>query len=94
MVVVFGTRRKRYPIGFFRAPCQRCGMVTDHLRVWEKVAAHVYYIPFIPLKSKRYVVCGGCGSVKPDRSELDNVPVGGVFGMPAEAGPPRDGGGG
>ena len=90
MVVLWGTRKKRYPIGLFRAPCARCGMVTDHLRVWEKVAAHVYYIPFIPLKSKRYVICGGCGTVKPDRPELDGVPVGGIFGMPAES-PPQGG---
>ncbi len=90
MVLTFGTRRRRYPIGYFQAPCQRCGTVTDHLRVWEKVVAHVWYIPFVPLKSRRYVVCGGCGTVKPDYSELDGVPVGGVFGMPAEGHGPGD----
>lgn len=85
MVVIFGTRTRRNPIGFFRAPCARCGTVTDHLRIWEKTAGHVYWIPIIPLRSKRYVVCGGCGTEKADHPELDRVPIGGVFGLPAEA---------
>jgi hypothetical protein len=84
MVLVFGTRSRRYPIGYFRSPCRACGAVTDHLRAWDKTVAHVWFIPLFPVRSKRVVICGGCGTVKPDRPELDGVPVGGIFGMPAE----------
>ncbi len=84
MVLIFGTRHKRHPIGFFRATCHACGAVTDHLRVWDKEVVHVWFIPLFPIKSRRFLICGGCGSTRPDRPELDLVPVGGVVGLPAE----------
>jgi len=84
MVLVFGTRHKRYPIGFFRAPCHACGAVTDHLRVWDKGVAHVWFIPLFPIKSKRIVICGGCGAARPDLPDLDGVPIGGVVGLPSQ----------
>jgi len=84
MVLIFGTRYKRHPIGFFKAPCHACGAMTDHLRVWDKGVAHVWFIPLFPIKSRRLVICGGCGSTKPDWAELDDVPIGGIFGMPSQ----------
>ena len=84
MVLVFGTRHKRHPIGFFRATCRSCGVVTDHLRVWDKTVVHVWFIPLFPIKSRRLIICGGCGATRPDRPELDLVPVGGIVGLPPE----------
>ena len=85
MVLIFGTRHKRYPIGFFRAPCHACAAMTDHLRVWDKTVVHVWFIPVLPIHSKRLLICGGCGTTRPDRPDLDGVPVGGVVGLPRPA---------
>jgi len=84
VVLIFGTRHKRYPIGFFRAPCHACAAMTDHLRVWDKTVVHVWFIPVLPIHSKRLLICGGCGTTRPDRPDLDGVPVGGVVGLPPE----------
>jgi len=85
VVLIFGTRHKRHPIGFFRATCHACGAVTDHLRVWDKGVVHMWFIPVLPIKSQRLVICGGCGMEKPDLTELDSVPIGGIVGMPGSA---------
>ena len=84
MVLIFGTRYRRHPIGYFKAPCHVCGAVTDHLRVWDKGVAHVWYIPLFPIRSRRLVICGGCGTTRPDLPGLDGVPIGGIVGLPTQ----------
>ena len=54
------------------------------MRVWDKGVAHVWFIPLFPIKSKRIVICGGCGAARPDLPDLDGVPIGGVVGLPSQ----------
>jgi len=87
MVVFYGWRSKRHPINLFNAACHVCQRLTSHVRLLQKTAFTLYFIPFIPLRSKKIVICGTCGTEKPDIPQLDDMPIGGTFGAPPPTSP-------
>ena len=84
-MIIYGWKTKRHPIGLFKAGCHKCNAMTEHVRILQKTVAHVYWIPLIPLRSKKFVVCGGCRLEKPDLAGLDQVPIEGTWGATPEA---------
>jgi len=88
MVVFWGWNSKRHPINLFNAGCHVCQRMTSHVRILQKTAFTLYFIPFIPVRSKKLVICGSCGTEKPDIPQLDQMPIGATWGAPGAGSPP------
>ena len=80
MYVIFGTYTKRHIIGLYNVPCHACGSpMAVQQGVIEKKAFNMFWIPLIPLGSKKRLVCSKCGNVLAtnDFSEQAEIPLDG-----------------
>jgi hypothetical protein len=62
MVMVFGTSKRRYPVGAYKLGCAACNRDSVQIAAIEKRAFTLFWIPFVPLGSGKLLVCGRCGA--------------------------------
>lgn len=58
--VLFGLKKKAYPVRGYYQHCDRCGKETPHRGAIVKKAITLFFIPVIPLGSSKMVECTRC----------------------------------
>lgn len=65
MLIIFGTNEKKNVLGETSLYCPVCGRKTQHTIEERKNRLTLYFIPVLPLSSKRIQRCNLCGHEEP-----------------------------
>ena len=61
MIVFFGVKKKNHIYNAYTTmQCARCGKETEHYLAIQKRAFTVFFIPLIPLGTRKYLICREC----------------------------------
>ena len=75
MIVFFGIKKKAHVLNIpFIRHCERCDKDTEHYFVVQKRAFTVFFLPLIPLGSKKYLVCRECKNAVRVKGIPQNLP--------------------
>ncbi len=82
MIVFFGIKKKNFAYNAYTVmQCPKCGKETKHYLMLQKRAFTVFFIPLIPLGTRKYLVCEECRSV----TKVSNFPPKDMVIIPAGA---------
>ncbi len=66
MIILFGVKKKNFTYNAYASRyCEKCGRDTKHYLFLQKRAFSIFFIPLIPLGTKKYMVCAECKNVVP-----------------------------
>lgn len=81
MIIFFGIKKKNHLYdAYVVRECPKCGRETNHQLLLQKRAFTIFFLPLIPLGTKKYLVCTECKTpykVKkfPSASEISRTPI-------------------
>jgi hypothetical protein len=63
MFVIAGISKKFHPVGLYNMFCNVCQNPGVHQGGVEKMAFSVFFVPLIPLGSRKRLICNACATV-------------------------------
>ena len=74
MIILFGTRRRRTPLGIVMLLCQRCQRPSAHAVFMVRTWFTLFFIPLFPVSIKYATACPLCGVVTQiDKAQAEHL---------------------